>query len=159
MKDAALLWWGGRSQREQVMLAVMAGCLALCLLWFGITRPLLAGAAQAKVRYEQAVIDAATVQIKVKALKAALAVPPVPLDGPLQAVVTQSATDAGFTLSRADPAGTDAVSVTLVSAKSPAFFAWMKRLNDQGIFAEQVSIRTNSDATIAADAVLKAQVR
>ena len=159
MIEAARLWWAERAPREQVLLAVMVACFVTVFLWLGVTRPLFTCVAQAKLRHEIAVRDAATVQIKARALKVALATPPVLLDGPLQGVVTQSASEAGFTLARADPSGTDAVSVTLVSAKSPAFFAWLNKLNAQGIFAEQVSIRTNSDATIAADAVLKAQVR
>ncbi len=141
------------------MLSVMIACFAVVILLFGIVRPLFAGAEAARIRHEKAVIDAATVEIKAKALKAAMAAPPVSLDGPLQSTITQSASEAGFTLSRADPAGTGGVSITLVSAKSPAFFAWLNALDSRGIYAEQVTIRTNSDATIAADAVLKAQVR
>lgn len=159
MIDAARLWWAERAQREQILLIIMAVFLLIVFLWLGITRPLFAGAEAARLRHEKAVIDEATVQIKARALKAALAAPSVALDGPLQTVITQSASDAGFTLSRVDPTGMDAVSVTLVSAKSPAFFAWLNKLNAQGIFAEQVSVRTNTDATIAADALLKAQVR
>ncbi len=159
MIDAALLWWADRSGRERTMLSVMGALLAIALLWFTVLAPVFRSAQLAQIRHDQAVTDAATVANKARALKAAMAAPPAALDGPLQAIISQSAGAAGFALSRADAVGTDAVSITLVSAKSPAFFAWLNGLNDQGVFADQISIRTNNDATIAVDAVLRAQVR
>jgi general secretion pathway protein M len=159
MIETAQIWWTERSARERVMLLIMVAALAATILLFAIIRPLFTSVTNAKIRHDQAVTQTAAVQTKAKALKTALAAPPPVLDGPVTTFVSQSATEAGFTLSKADPVGTDAVSASIVAAKSPAFFNWVDKLSAQGIFVDQVTIRTNSDATIAVDVMFKMQVR
>jgi Type II secretion system (T2SS), protein M len=81
------------------------------------------------------------------------------LGSPIAAFVSSSASEAGFTLSHADPVGPDAVIVALTTAKSPAFFAWVDIMQRRGVFVERAAINTNSDATIRVDATFKASAR
>lgn len=150
-------WWGERSPREQWMLGAMTSVIAAFLLWFAVITPLASGLERARARHNQAVIDLATVRGKASALKAILAQPVLPLGAPVPAFVSQSASDAGFTLSRTDPVGTNGVAITIAAAKSPALFNWLKSLDARGIFVSQLSIRINSDMTVAADATLGAR--
>jgi general secretion pathway protein M len=80
-----------------------------------------------------------------------------PLGAPVPAFVSQSAGEAGFTLSRTDPVGTNGVAIAIVAAKSPVLFDWLNSLDARGIFVSQLTIRTNSDMTIAVDATLNAR--
>lgn len=151
--------WAERSQREQWLLGIMFALLGAFALWFLVLVPLRSGLEAAKLRHERAVHDAATVRAKATALKALTANPPPALGAPVPSFVAQSATDAGFTLSRNDPAGSDGAIISIVSAKAPAFFAWIAQLETRGVFVDRVSIRTNSDATVAVDAQLKFRAR
>lgn len=148
-------WWSARSNREQKMLAAMMAVICLFLLWFGVWQPLANGLRSAHSRFDRAVVDLATVKEKATALKTLRARPVQPLGVPLTSFVSQSASDAGFTLSRAEPSGTDSVAIAIVSAKSPALMAWLSTLEVRGIFVSEISIRPNSDRTIAAEATLK----
>jgi general secretion pathway protein M len=150
-------WWGERSPREQWMLGAMAAAIAAFLMWFAVLMPLASGLERARARHNQAVVDLATVRGKASALKAILAKPALPLGAPVPAFVNQSAGEAGFTLSRIDPVGTNGVAIAIVAAKSPALFDWLNSLDARGIFVSQLTIRTNSDMTIAVDATLNAR--
>jgi general secretion pathway protein M len=150
-------WWGQRSPREQWMLDVMITAIAAFLCWFAILMPLGDALDRARSRHTQAVTDLATVRGKAAALKALLAKPALPLGAPLPAFVSQSAGEAGFTLSRTDPVGTNGVAIAIVAAKSPALFDWLNSLDARGIFVSQLTIRINSDMTIAVDATLNAR--
>lgn len=148
-------WWSDRSDRERKMLAVMVAVIGLFLLWFAVWQPLTNGLRSAQSKYDRAVVDLATVKDKTTALKTLRARPVQPLSVPVTSFVSQSASEAGFTLSRAEPSGTDGVAIAIVSAKSPALMAWLSTLEIRGIFVSEISIRPNSDRTIAAEAILK----
>lgn len=150
-------WWGERSPREQWMLGAMVAAIAAFLMWFAVLTPLASGLERARARHNQAVIDLATVRGKAAALKSLLAKPALPLGAPVSAFVSQSAGEAGFTLSRTDPVGTNGVAIAIVAAKSPALFDWLNSLDARGIFVSQLTIRINSDMTIAVDATLNAR--
>jgi general secretion pathway protein M len=150
-------WWGERSPREQWMLGLMVATIAAFLVWFAVLMPLAKGLERARTRHNQAVVDLTTVRGKAAALKAIRAKPAPLLGAPLPTFISQSAGEAGFTLSRADPVGTNGVAIAIVAAKSPALFDWLNSLDARGIFVSGLTIRTNSDMTIAVDATLNAR--
>jgi general secretion pathway protein M len=152
-------WWAERSTREQAMLAVLGAILAAICLWLAVLLPLHGGLIAAQERQQQASESLASVTSKAAAFKQMNANPPAPLGSPIAAIVSASASDAGFILSRADPIGPDALIVGLTSAKSPAFFNWVETLQKRGVFVERAAIQTNSDATIRVDATFKAAAR
>lgn len=148
-------WWADRTDREQKMLSLMLVFVTLFLLWFAIWKPIASGLRAAHMRYDRAIVDLASVKGKAAALKSIRARPAQPLGVPVAAFVGQAASDAGFTLSRAEPVGTDGIAIAIVSAKSPALLAWLGQLEGRGLFVSEISIRPNSDMTIAAEALLK----
>jgi general secretion pathway protein M len=150
-------WWSDRSPREQWMLGFMVAAIAAFLAWFAVLMPIARALERTRMRHSQAVVDLATVRGKAVALKAILAKPAPSLGVPVPAFVSQSAGEAGFTLSRTDPVGTNGVAIAIVAAKSPALFDWLGTLDARGIFVSQLTIRTNSDMTIAVDATLNAR--
>jgi general secretion pathway protein M len=157
MSERFQLWWAERSRRERHMLVIMLAMVAAFAAWFLVWQPISKSLVAARIRHEQAVRDVAGVAAKAAQLKAILATPAATPGGPVPSYVSQSASNAGFTLSRADPVGTDGVTISIVSAKSPALFAWLATLDAGGIFVAQLDIRPNTDATIAVDATLKAR--
>ena len=64
----------------------------------------------------------------------------------------------GF-VTRIDPGADGRVLFALASAKPIALNRWLEALDAQGIFVEQISIRPNSDATLAVDATLRARTK
>lgn len=146
-------WWRERSEREQVMLAVMAMLAALVFGWLLVVRPL--DAALANARAEQ---DAAITRLeRVKTAAAALDEAGTPIDGSPHALIARSAAAAGFVPTRLDPGANGAVMLGLSSAKAVALSKWLKSLEAEGVHVEQITIRPNSDSTLSVDATLKAR--
>jgi general secretion pathway protein M len=149
--------WNDRSPRERVMLSALFAVLALTFLWFGVIMPTVSGLSAARARHARAVVDLAGIQGKASLLKRLNETPPPPLGAPVATFVKLAADEAGFVLARSDAVGTDSVAIAIVSAKSAAFFKWIGTLDQKGVFVDQITIRTNSDATIGVDATLKAR--
>lgn len=153
MTEKFTLWWRERSEREQVMLAVMAMLAALVFGWLLVVRPL--DVALANARAEQ---DAAITRLeRVKTAAAALDEAGRPIDGSPHALIARSAAAAGFVPTRLDPGANGAVMLGLSSAKAVALSKWLKSLEAEGVHVEQITIRPNSDATLSVDATLKAR--
>ena len=149
-------WWAQRTEREQVMLGIMAAFLALFAAWFAVVAPLRSALDSAKFRHETAVIDIATVKTKAAAYQALMRDAPASPAAPLASLVSQSATEAGFGQVRLDSVSTNEVKVAISSARSPALLAWIAALDRQGIFVRQLSIRANGDATVSVDVTFAA---
>lgn len=147
--------WGERSPRERQLLVVMFGLLAIMVLVLGIIRPLASATVAAHDRLDRVTIEAGQIATAVEALRDAKKGAPPALAGTLVLAVSQSAGTAGFTLSTLDPQGDDRVGFTIPAAKSPAMFAWLRAMAQQGIFVERMTMRTNADATLAVDGTLR----
>jgi general secretion pathway protein M len=139
------------------LLGIMFVLLIPVLLWYAVAVPFWSALVGAKMRHDTAVETLGRVNAKADILKRLEQSPPQPLGAPVQSVVAQSAADAGFSLTKSEPTVDDGVSISLAAAKSAAFFGWISRLEAQGIFVQQASIRANPDSTIAVDLTIKAQ--
>jgi general secretion pathway protein M len=151
--------WAERSPREQQLLLVMFALFAVVALVFGIIRPLASATTAARDRLDRATIESGQIAAAIETLQDAKKGAPPPLTGTLVLAVSQSATTAGFTLATLDPQGEDRVGIALPSAKSPAMFAWLRQLGQQGVFVERMTMRTNADATIAVEGTLRQRAR
>ena len=149
-------YWAGLSQRERVLLGVMAALLAVVILWLGVMRPVDNGLRDAHMLASDALDRNAAIRAKVKQLDQlprAVAAP----TGDLAQIVGQSAGEAGFTLERAQPQGTGRVDIAIASAKPTALFDWIAGLEGQGIVVETLSVRPAPlSGAISAQAMLKA---
>ena len=147
--------WAERSPREQQLLAVMLALFAIVVLVFGIIRPLASATTAARDRLDRATVESGQIASAIETLRDAKKGAPPPLTGTMVLAVSQSAGTAGFTLATLDMQGEDRVGIALTSAKSPAFFAWLRSLAQQGIFVERMTMRTNADATLAIEGTLR----
>ncbi len=158
MMDRTRDWWAGRSERERWMLGVMFALLGVVVLWLLIIRPIDNARARAELRLAAATTDAGRIAAVAEGVRTAQASAPPPLAVPLATAVGQAAESNGFTLSRLDPQG-DKVAIAIATARSPALFTWLGALEKQGVIVDKLTLRTNSDATLAVEGVLRVQGR
>lgn len=151
--------WAGHSAREKRLLLIMAGLIALVLLWLLVIRPLGDARANAEQRLNAAVTDLAKARADAAALAAARAAPaagaPVPL--PVDGFLMTAAGEAGFTNLQVTGDGPVRATVTIPNARSQAFFGWIGQMEARGLQVESLSARPNPDQTIAVQAVLRAR--
>lgn len=148
-------WYRHRSSREQILIGIMMTLLALVLGWLAILRPLQAGLAQARANNEMAVLRLERARGDALALQSGGTVP----GDAAQTLVKRLAEQAGFSPTRLDVQAEGRVLTSLASAKPVALTRWLEALDTQGVFVEQISIRPNSDATVAVDATLRARAK
>lgn len=158
MMAQARLWWSGRSGRERWLLGGMAALLVVSFIWLGVIRPLDAARLRAELRLDAATLDAGRVRAVSEALRAQRG-GSVSLSAALPVVVGQAASSAGFTLARLDGQGADRVDFAIATARSPALFAWLDRLEHQGVIVDKINLRTNSDGTLGVEGVLRTRGR
>lgn len=148
-------WWTRRTVRERQMLLVAAALLALVVVWFLAIRPLMDARAEARVKLDAAVTELARARASATmARQSAGTAPQVPL--PLQAFVSQSAGEQGFTNLSVTASAPTQVSIASPQLRAPVFFGWIAQLEARGVTVEALSARANADQTIAVDAVLRA---
>jgi general secretion pathway protein M len=159
MMAQALLWWSGRSERERIMLGIMGVLIALLLFWLLILRPIDNEKASALQRLDAATAAAGRVAAVADGVRQARRLAPASLSAALPVAVGQAAEGAGFTLSRLDAQGPDRVVIGISTARSPALFGWLAMLQRQGVIVERMTLRTNSDATLAVEGTLRVRAR
>jgi type II secretory pathway component PulM len=150
-------WWHGRSQREQMLVAIAGGLTFLVFFWLGVLRPLAAAGENAEARHQAAVASHGAMRARIDAAKALAATPATALGAPLPDYVRAAAGQAGFGNAAVDSSGNGRVRLAIPSAKAVALFALIDGLEAHGVFVEQASLRANSDATLAVDATLAAR--
>jgi general secretion pathway protein M len=129
--------WAERSTREQWMLGVMFGLIAILILWFGVVRPIEVARLSARADMLTAADRNAAIRAKVAMMKRL----PVRPDGagptvPLDQLVGQSAGEAGLTLERAQAQGNDRIDIAIAAVRPIALFSWLARLEGQGVRVE-----------------------
>lgn len=158
MIDTARDWWMGRDRRERLLLGVMFTLLGFVLLWLAIIRPINSGLEEAQIRLNAASLDAGRVAAVADALGRARKIAPPALNVTLPVAVGQAAEANGFTLSRLDGQG-EQVTIAISSARAPALFTWLRALEQQGIIVDKLTLRTNSDATLAVEGIVRMRGR
>ena len=149
-------WWHARSPRERTLLTVMAALAALVLGWLLIVRPLGDALDNARQRHGAAVVALAEARVRSDPGGGrAAGSPPSPLD----ALVSRTATEAGFATARVTGGGPATARLTLDAARPQALFGWLARLEAQGVRIETLRARANPDRTVAVEAQFSARSR
>lgn len=145
--------WVMLSARERGLILVMLGLFAIVIIWLAIIRPVQDGLARAQADHAIAVDRAGRVAALAAAVKGAAAAPR--LEGALDQVVAQSATEAGFTLDNATPEGPDRMTIAIGAARPSALFAWLAALETRGVGVETIVVTPSAGGTVAARATLR----
>lgn len=160
MTDRLKTWWKGRAPREQKLL-LAAGLLALAVLvWLLVVRPLGDALVAARERHDDAVVTLAEVRADVDALKLAGRQGGTAAAGPVDALVSAAATEAGFTVTRIDRPGPGEVTLVMDAVSAPAFFGWVGQMESgRGVGVSRLSVSANADRTLAAQVTFRGAAR
>lgn len=151
-------WFGALSGREQIMVGA-AGALAAAVIGiYAVTLPLLAAIDAKRAQYSAATERRGAIVAQVEAAAGANAgggagganMP----TGSVQQIISQSATEAGFVLDRADGSGADKVDIVMAKAKPQALMVWLNDWEQRGLLTERLTIKAGNDGTIAVTATL-----
>ncbi len=154
-------WWRTRTLREQRLMLVAGGLLAIVLAWLLIVRPLGDSLSRARERHSAAALALAETRAQA-ALIAQLErrAAPAALGAPLDVLIAQSANEAGFPVTRVERDGPNLATFVSASVRPQAFFAWVGQMeNGRGLAVERLSATTNTDQTLSVQVTFRARSR
>ena len=151
-------WWRGRSRREQMLLAILLVLFGITLAWLLVVRPLGDSLAAARERHGAAVIALAEARAEAAAIGSLERSRPAALGGPVEQAVTESASAAGFQLSRIQAEAGGKVNLAIEAARPQALFAWVSEMErGKGLIVERLTAKANSDRTLSAQITFRAR--
>lgn len=142
-------WFDGRSRREKWMILFMLALLGITAVWI-IVLPIDEALSSARRRNADAAIRLAQTRGQVDAVRALRRARPEALAEPIDAVVRQSASNAGFALDSVVADGTK-LRVHLASARGGALLGWLGALEGQGVLVDQLNVTDAGNHNVAAD--------
>ncbi|MBO9575221.1 MAG: type II secretion system protein M [Sphingobium sp.] len=155
MIDSMRNWWANHSAGERRLMAGLGILILIVVFWLGVWRPVDEGLATGWARQGAALDRYQSVEAKVAALKRL----PAPGQGartPIEQLVSQTATEAGFTLDRVGSQGSGRMSISIAAAKMNALLGWLSQLEAQGVSVQTISIVPGAtDGTVSVQAVLQ----
>jgi general secretion pathway protein M len=160
MKERLQVLWRLRTLREQRLLLVGGALAAAMILWFAVLAPLDSALSDARKRHERAALALADARSQAAAVRRLQRTAPPSLPAPLQVLVGELASEAGFAVARVEPQSARQVNLVITAARAPALFVWASDLEKRhGLVIEQLSARANNDATLAAEISIRARSR
>lgn len=159
MTEQLLLWWRGRTRREQGLLLVMLALATVLIGWLLVVRPLSDRIDEAQRRHGAALVALAEKRGEAEALRRLESRPTVEATLPIDAMINRSAAEAGFTGARTVGQGPARATVAIDAARPQAFFAWVAELERSGLAVDRLRAQANSDRTLSAELVLRARSR
>ncbi|THD36961.1 MAG: type II secretion system protein M [Sphingomonas sp.] len=142
-------WFDGRSRREKWMILVMLALLGVTIVWL-VVLPIDDALSSARRRNADAAIQLAQTRGQVDAVRALRRTRPVVLADPIDLVVRQSASNAGFALDSVAADGAK-LRVHIASARGGALLGWLGELEGQGVLVDQLSVTDAGNHNVAAD--------
>lgn len=144
------IWWRGRTLREQRLL-LFGGALALVVLaWLLVIRPLDDSLSAARERHGEAVAALAETRAEAALVTALDAAPAPDLGGPLDALLMQSASAAGFEVAKVESNGPTEAALAIEAARPQAYFGWIREMESaHGLIVARLDAHTNSDRTLS----------
>lgn len=144
------LWWAERSGREQWLLGVMGALIAAILCWLLIVRPVEAGLADAKLEHQAAIDRNATVRQRLAQLAALPPRQSAAQAAPVEQIITDSGTEAGFAVTQRPGAAAGVASVSIATARPTALLGWLSRLEGQGLLIESLTVQPADAGAVSA---------
>jgi general secretion pathway protein M len=149
-------WWQSRTLREQRLILVMLSLMAIVLVWLAILRPIGDAHSAAKERHGKAVIALAEARARAASIRSLERQRRPALNMPIETLVGQSASEAGFALSQLRGEGGTRVTLAIAAARPQAFFAWVERLErEHGFIVDRLTAGTNSDRSLNVELTLR----
>ncbi len=158
MNDLLNSWWRTRTSREQKLLLAMTALAALVFAWLLIIRPLGDALSRARERHGDAVLAVAQARAQARAITGLRRTAPAQLTMPLDSLLNQAATEAGFPVTRVEREGGNQATITIQPVRPQAFFAWVAQMEGRnGLVVERLAANTNSDQTLQVTVTFRAR--
>ena len=149
-------WFRALSQREQVLIGILAFLLAGTIGFYGVYKPFERAIDTAAADYREAVDRQGRIESKVAALQDGSVTDEAPgISGALNQFVSQSAGETGIAIGSVDRQADDRVNLTVQSARPTALFAWLARIEQQGVAVENLNASPAGEGTITATVTLR----
>lgn len=155
MMDSIKNWFHALSQREKILIGVMAVLVALVVGYYAILSPFIGAYETAEQRYSEAMESEARIAAKVDALTAPADKAVKPVAGPLDVFISQNAGEAGFAVGRLEPQTNGTVRLAIDSAKPTALFGWLASLERRAISVEELAVNSGVNETVTATIILR----
>lgn len=152
--NALLIWFRGRTVREQRLLMVMVALLVITLAFAGIIRPVRDGLESTRQRHASAEIRLGEVKAQVAQVKAIQRARPRVPEGPLADAIRTRADEAGFVVANLEPDG-DRIRITIATARPGPLLGWIAGLEADGLLVDASTINGNGDGTVSATLTLR----
>jgi general secretion pathway protein M len=160
MNESLKSWWRTRSPREQQLILAASALLAIVLFWLVIVRPLGDALSRSKERHGRAAQALAEVRAQVALIERLERRATPALGMPLEVLISQAATEAGFPVTRVQPEGPSVATFVSNSVRPQAFFTWVGLMETtRGLSVERLSATTNSDQTLTVEVTFRARSR
>jgi len=152
-------WLGGRTPRERRLIILMVAIAVPLLAWLLVIRPMTLAYDEALETHLEAVDRNGRVKMLATAAKAppraARAAAPT---ADLGLVVAEAASQAGLALEGNNPAGPNAVAITIGQAPPMAAAQWLGGLEERGLAVQEWKLTPTGTGTVSVSArVTKAQ--
>lgn len=154
MIAAVRVWYVGLSRREQVLMGIAGGLVALVVLIFGILLPGLSALDGAQAAHDEAVQRRGRIDATVAAALTQKPVTRVGGSPDIALIVTQGAAEKGFDLVTSANVAPGQVTIRMDQARAPAFLAWLHELESQGIVVSSVTLRVGPNGSVSVGAQL-----
>ncbi|HEY0446639.1 MAG TPA: type II secretion system protein GspM [Allosphingosinicella sp.] len=158
MNETMRDWWRTRTLREQRLLLAMFGLSAVVLAWLLVIRPLNDALSRARERHGEAVLQLAEARAQVRTVAGLEQSAAPPLTAPLDTLLNQSATEAGFPVARVDREGVNQATLVVPAVRPQAFFGWVGQMEArERLIVERLTATTNSDQTLSVTVTFRAR--
>lgn len=147
-------WFRALSRREQILISIMGGLLAIVIVVYGIIFPLRQALDDASTRYSASLAQATLIEGKVRKLKSP-ASQSVRFRGTAEALVSQSAEERGFTVEQLVKQNDGRVSLTIPSARSNSLYGWLAELERRGLQPESLTVQPKAGDTLSVQLTLR----
>lgn len=154
--SAVIDWWRLRTPREQLLLGIMLALLAIVILWLLVIRPLADALDAAKRDHAEAVTALAEARARADSARQLSETTVTQAELPVDAFLGRTAGEAGFANARILAQGPAHATIAIDAAMAPAFFAWVRRMEQSGLTVDMVRARANGDRTLAVEAGFQA---
>lgn len=158
MRDSFKIWWRTRTLREQKLLLAMGALAIVVLAWLLVVRPLNDALSEARERHGAAALALAEARAQAAMVSGLENARPADLGGPLDSLLMQTASEAGFQVARIDRAGAYQATLAIDAVRPQAFFGWVNQMESgRGLIVERLRATTNSDQTLAVEVTFRAR--
>lgn len=148
-------WWNALSQRERIMVGLVAILLTATVCWYGVWRPAAYLHRVAASRHALALEEKKTVLSLVARIQAIGPVRKPPIAKPLAMVVRDSLNAAGITPGRIEPDPQGGIRVAARSVPPTLLFPWIASLQTEyGVSPRHLIVVKEGEGVLSLDATL-----